>query len=231
MKVMKQKGKNYWNRLIIILVAVAYASIVLIAKEDWNKTQFIFFVFTLLSFCFALVKTFISEDKANGNVVFKTVDSVIFSIYFLIQFIAFGIFGVSLATFSFVTGLVLEIIITVIGLVLNILINSIMEHSSGNEESDQNQVANDRLLVMRLSEIKTKDPTVRSKCSELARLLQNGFPIYPKEVSYITQEIVDSINELEDLLLSDATIDALSLIDKLESLIKERATKAKIYRR
>lgn len=226
------KGKNnYWSRIIIVLVALSYTAIILIAKEDWNKTQLVFFVFTLLSFCFALAKTFMQEDKGNGNIVFKTVDRVIFSIYFLIQFIVFGIFGVTLATFSYITGLVLEIIITVIGIVLTILINSVMENSSNVEESEQNQVANDRLLIMRLSEIKTNNPEIKSKCGKLARLLQNGFPVYPSEVSYITQEIVDSINELEDLLLSDATIDALSLIDKLESLIKERAAKAKIYRR
>lgn len=226
------KGKNnYWSRIIIVLVALSYAAIILIAKEDWNKTQLVFFVFTLLSFCFALAKTFMQEDKGNGNIIFKTVDRVIFSIYFLIQFIAFGIFGVTLATFSYITGLVLEIIITVIGIVLTILINSVMENSSNVEESEQNQVANDRLLIMRLSEIKTNNPEIKSKCGKLARLLQNGFPVYPSEVSYISGEITEAINELENLLISEAEEEALITIDKIEALIKERAAKAKIYRR
>lgn len=228
---MKTKGKEFWNRLSILLIALAYLAVVIIAKEEWNKTQLVFLVFTLLAFCFAFARTFLGEDVSNGNIVFRTIDNTVFFIYLAIQFVIFGIIGVGVASFSYVTGLVIEIVITVISFIAMITINKTMNHSSSTEERVQEQVASDRLLIMRLNDVKTSDPQIRHRCGEIARELQNGFPVYPPEVAFITREICDSVNELEDMLISGNTVDAMKQTERIESLVKERATKARIYRR
>lgn len=228
---MKKVGKEFWNRISILLIATAYLAIVIIAKEEWNKTQLVFLVFTLIAFCFALARTFLGEDKSNGNIVFRTLDNVIFFIYLVVQFVAFGIIGVGVASFSYVTALVIEIVVTVISFIAMITINKTMDHSASNEEKEQEQVISDRLLVMRLSDVKTSDTQIRQRCGSIARELQNGFPVYPPEVSFITREISDSVNELEELLISGNTEEALKKTEIIDSLVKERAAKARIYRR
>ena len=228
---MKKVGNEFWNRISIILITVAYLAIVIIAKDEWNKTQLVFLVFTILAFCFALARTFLGEDKSNGNVVFRTLDNVFFFIYLAIQFVVFGIIGVGVASFSYVIALVIEIVITVISFIAMITINKTMDNSSLGEEKVQEQVITDRLLVMRLTDIETSDSQIRQRCGEIARALQNGYPVYPPELSFITREINDSVNELEELLISENTEEALKKTKKIESLVKERAAKAKIYRR
>lgn len=222
---------SYWIRGTILLVAFCYILCILLLKDIWTESSYVFFAFTLLSLAIIFIHTFTIVDKGTG-VVWCTLSSGVVAVYFIVQFVVGGIIGMMINAIGFTTSLIVEIIYTAMYLVIRMVLQGVESSAGKDEHSGESVVLSDREIQAKLN-IMLDYMSVNNKDVALMILaeLKDSYPMYPSELNEITKQITAALRNIEDYVsLHDEEQIEINLL-KLGKLVRERSMRASIYRR
>lgn len=229
---MNKLSSKFWTGISITVVAVMYSLVVFISKEKMDAASWIIYAFTIVSFAFLVVQRCILIQKnGSDNVVFSYTGLIPLLVYFLVQFVVFGIILMCFSGLSVVPVIIAESIWTTLYLLISFIMFG--AETDAVKQSNDSSKSVQRVLIIE-SEIESlvdlvHDPEIKKSLKTLSEGFHYSNPVSLPGLEPIDFKLTESIALLRNAIeTGDSSVE--ERIGAVRHLFNERQRMAKILK-
>lgn len=229
---MSRNPEKIWKGAAIALAATIYSIIVLVSKKSMDSGSWILYAFTLTAFvCLFVQRIVLANKTSSSGVVFSYTGILPIAVYFLVQFIVFGIVLMLFSDLSAGVLIALQSAWLGLYLIVSFLLFSAESNVSRQSANDSSSVQHMLLIeseILALYE-QQQGAQVRKALKNLSEEIHYSNPVSLPGLSLIDHKLAESIA----LLKQSAENNDPNLLDRINDvsqLLKERNRTASILK-